>query len=186
RDRDAEVGAGTFGGPGVGEFAAVGAVDVHGGKEFGALEPGAVDDDVDFVVDTVGGAHAGGGDLGDCIGFHGDVRPAEGGEIVVGEQRAFTAGGVVGGEFLAQDRVGDLPGAVGFGDLQDGGLDALQIGEGQCHHLEEHPPAEAFGPADRGQVLEYGVVAGRVCGVGLGEHPGGGTLEQGEVFGDRL
>src|SRR5690606_24184731 len=129
RDRDAEVGAGAFGGPGVGEIAAVDAADVPGGKAFGALETGAVADDVDFVVETVRGARAGGGGLGGAVGFHGDVRPGAGGEVVIGEQGAFTAGGVVGGEFLAQDRVGDLPGAVGFGDLEDRSLNALEIGE---------------------------------------------------------
>ncbi|MQY23057.1 hypothetical protein NRB20_61840 [Nocardia sp. RB20] len=182
-DRHAQVGAGALGVPDVGEFAARAAVDVHGGEEFGALEAGAVDDDVDLVLDAVGGADTGRGDRLDGGGLHGDVGLAQRREVLVGEQAALTSGGVVWSELGAQLRIRNSLCAMTIRDSDHGALDAGDIGQRERHHLEEQPDREPLGPPARRKIAEQRVMERGVLGVELRQHPGGRPLEQRQVRG---
>ena len=76
RDREAEVGPGVAA-PLLVEVHPADAGDRHRREELRRLEPGAVDDDVDLVLDAVGRPDAGLGDLGDASGDQLDVLAGE-------------------------------------------------------------------------------------------------------------
>src|SRR5690606_35439423 len=93
------------------------------GEEAGGLEAGAHDEHVDVVVGAAGVDQPGFGDRGDRVGDEFDVGLVECGVEGGGQDGAFAAPGVVGGDCGAGGGVGD--GAL---DVVEAGLAFAALG----------------------------------------------------------
>ena len=85
------------------QFDAAPADDLVGAQEVAGVETGAVDDDVDFVLDAVAGADAPGRDLLDTGGDEIDIFPRQRRQIdAVVAHRALRAEGIIGRRLFEQ------------------------------------------------------------------------------------
>ena len=94
--------------PVVAQSASVRAVHVEAAQVVGGVKAGAVDDGVDHVLDTVGGAQTAFGELDDGRGLQRDVGQRERRKPRARLQGSLAADGVVRRQLCAQVRVGNL------------------------------------------------------------------------------
>ncbi len=148
----------------LGQRGAAAAGEVLGDREVGGVEPGGDDDRVHFALDAVAGDDPGGGHALDSVGDQVDVVAVQRRVVGVGDEDPLAADPVVGGDLLAQPRVGDAAADVEPGHLL-GRPGQLGL-EGEGGHVELAPPVDrgavdplhSWHPPER-QLLQGGVVA---------------------------
>lgn len=180
RHRSALVGVGAVV-PGVHQVQPVAPDDAVPRQGIGGLEAGAEDQAIGRVLDAISGDHAVGFDAQHGLGDHLDIAARQRRVIIVGDQHALAADGVVRRQGLAQGRAGDLFVQMAQGDFLHHFHQPWV--QGKAHHATFQRPVKGAAQQALGErkVPEQPALEGRYRPVRLGHDPRRRALEQVQV-----